>query len=233
MNDELLVLVPSRGRPGNVERLAAAWDETQTGATLWVCLDDDDPLVDEYMKVAAEHPCVLLLVAPRMRLGGTLNYYAVERAGDFRWVGFMGDDHLPRTLRWDEEVTRVLADLENTAGYGMVYGDDLFQGENLPTAVFMSGNIPRRLHFIAPPGQTHLYLDDFWKALGIRLGCLQYLPEVVIEHMHPAAGKADTDATYDEANSISRYALDRAHFDAYLQHRLAADVNDLLSWVGR
>jgi len=42
----------------------------------------------------------------------------------------------------------------------------------------------------------HMYLDDFWKRLGTDLGALAYLPDVVIEHVHPDAGKAQRDEGY-------------------------------------
>jgi hypothetical protein len=106
-----------------------------------------------------------------------------------------------------------------------VYGDDRLQGRNLPTAVFMTARIVEDLGYMAPPDQRHLYLDDGWKQWGERAGCLQYLPEVVIEHMHPGAGKAAHDALYAETGSHAQYQADRVAYEAYLNDgRMDADV---------
>jgi hypothetical protein len=68
------------------------------------------------------------------------------------------------------------------------------------------------------PGMTHLFIDNYWSELGKRLGTLTYLPNVYLEHMHPAAGKAQTDYVYEEANSQYMWSTDegllRSHIDS-------------------
>jgi hypothetical protein len=124
-------------------------------------------------------------------------------------VGFMGDDHRVRTRGWD-------AALAEAAGWwGVAYGDDLLQGEELPTAVLMAADIVRITGHMAPGVLRHLYVDDYWKALGQQLGALAYVPGVVIEHLHPSAGKAELDDSYLETNHPDRYAADRAAWDSY------------------
>jgi len=142
----------------------------------------------------------------------TLNKYAVEYARRYRYIGFMGDDHRPRTERWDAQVIRTLAKMR----VGMVYGDDLLQGAALPTAVFMAGNIINVLGWMAPPGLIHLYLDNFWLTFGNAMDDgIRYLPNIVIEHMHPIAGKAPSDAGYVEVNAPDVYAHDAQVFRDY------------------
>ncbi|NCV65265.1 MAG: hypothetical protein EBW16_03430 [Burkholderiaceae bacterium] len=51
---------------------------------------------------------------------------------------------------------------------------DLFQGQNLATAVMMSTNIIKALGFMAPPKLIHLYMDNFWMAIGNILDCIDY-----------------------------------------------------------
>jgi hypothetical protein len=99
-----------------------------------------------------------------------------------------------RSKGWDRRIAEALATP------GIAYGNDLLMGADLPTAVFMSSVIPRALGWFALPTCNHLYIDNGWKTLGQRLGCLRYLPDVVIEHMHPLGGKAPWDATYDHGN---------------------------------
>jgi len=193
--------------------LVQAWDDTAWSADLLVCVDDDDPELSNYGKIGCN-----LHIAPRLRLGGTLNHIAVANMLAYDNLGFMGDDHLPKTEEWD---TRVQGALCNSM---IVYGNDLLQGANLPTAVFMRAEIVRALGYMVPPGMIHLYLDNFWKLLGESLGSIQYLPDVIIEHLHPSCGKADNDAQYQEVNAPELYSHDGALFSEYVQKQLALDV---------
>jgi hypothetical protein len=212
-----IYLVPTRGRPVNAVRLAMQWPETVTAGTrLMFCLDDDDPLLPLYKKAfldpSLDNNVFGYSIAPRMRLGGTLNYYAPKvAAGSYDAVGFMGDDHLPRTLGWD----KLLQD--QLVRGGVVYGDDTIQHANLPTAVLLDARLIRSLGFMVPPGLVHMYMDNFWRDLGRRLGTLRYVPQAIIEHLHPLAGKAEWDARYDEVNAGAVYAADEAFYTAYMQ----------------
>src|SRR5689334_1255500 len=113
------MIVPTRSRPRNLAALRAAWAATATGAAeLLVVVDHDDPELPGYLEVDSS----ALVMTERLRLGGTLNRVALERAGQYRAIGFMGDDHLPRTTGWDQALVDALEEL----GSGMVYADDLF-----------------------------------------------------------------------------------------------------------
>ena len=234
--DLMTVIVPSRGRPENIRRLAEAWIATgaSSGTALIVAVDEDDPQRHEYEELApsiADFGGVLILNTsePRIRLGGILNYlgYAYATESLSQYIGFMGDDHLPRTPCWDTAVSGALDDL----GSGIVYGNDLLQGEKLPTAAFMTADIIRTLGSMCPPTLEHLYIDNAWLELGRAMGRLRYLPDVVIEHLHPAAGKAATDQTYAEANAPDRYRRDRAAFETWRSDGLPRDL-ELLRAAG-
>ncbi|TMS00170.1 hypothetical protein [Nonomuraea basaltis] len=223
MND-LLVIVPSRGRPHNIADLYVAWSETaHRDAGLLVAVDDDDPALPEYQRVCSLIG-VELEVGPRLRLTGTLNKVATERAPHHKAIAFMGDDHRPRTIGWD---TQLLAEL-NRLGTGIVYGNDLLQGEKMATAVAITSDIVAALGYMAPPSMVHLCLDLVWVEWGRSIARLTYLPGTVIEHMHPAAGKAANDAGYEEANSPHQTAADHAAYHAYRNGpQFAADVEKL------
>lgn len=221
----LSVIVPSRGRPQNCQRLAEAFDATCTldDTTLLIAVDPDDPTLDDYLTGGYGTHGSLTILPERMRLGPTLNYLAAGIAVINTAVGFMGDDHLPRTHGWDAQVTGELDRL----GMGLVYGDDLLQGELLPTAVFMTSSIIRTVGWMCPPGLTHLFLDDAWLTLGRALNAITYLPDMVIEHCHPVAGKAEDDAGYAECNAPDVWAHDEAVFARWRDEQLAVDVDKL------
>lgn len=206
----MLVIVPSRGRPENVARLEEARSAMSVMGPevdfLYV-VDDDDPKCMEYVRLDLPQ----LAIVHRKRLGPTLNDMAAVNAHQYDALGFMGDDHLPRTVGWDAAVLTMLDSLQPR----VVYGNDLLQGPNLPTAVFLQSRIVRALGYMVPPGMIHLYLDNFWKELGERLDGLVYLPDVVIEHIHPANGKAGMDQTYREANAPEVDSADRGAWLAY------------------
>lgn len=211
---DTLFLVPSRGRPENVKRLIDAWDATGATATLCIAYDEDDPSREEYS--ALIRPQMFGLwghCGPRAKIGFILNrlceYHLVDSG--FKYVGFMGDDHIPRTMNWDKELRSGLEDL----GTGVAYGDDLLMGERMPTAVLMTVDIVSTLGYMAPPPLEHLCLDLVWKDWGEGLGKLVYRDDVIIEHMHPANGKATLDALYEESNSVAQATKDSEAYYAY------------------
>jgi hypothetical protein len=215
---ELLVIVPSRGRPQNIARLIAAWADTASpdrGTDLLVAVDDDDPAKLDYLAATSEAPFAWLEAAPGPRVPGmtnVLNHYARAYAGSYQYLGFCGDDHLPITPGWDARIRYVLG----LWPAGICYGDDQLQRANLPTAVFLTANIVRRLGWMAPPMLRHLYVDNAWKDLGLAAGVLTYLPEVVIQHVHPVAQRAAWDEGYARVNHPDLDTQDR---EAYLAWR--------------
>lgn len=207
-----MYIVPTRGRPVNAVRLAQAWHEhTSPNTRLTFILDDDDPELAAYENAfaAIEHACFGYLVGPRLRLGGTLNHHAPIFAKQYHAIGFMGDDHLPRTHYWDA----ALYDNMLAQGGGVVYGNDLIHGPNIPTAALLSSTIIRALDYMVPPGLIHLYMDNFWRDLGHALGQISYREDVIIEHMHPLAQKAPWDDRYAEVNAGAVYAADRHTYE--------------------
>lgn len=223
MTADLLIVVPTRGRPANAAALYRAWQDTTAGCSdLLFAVDDDDPALDAYRAVFAGMPHALTYEGPRLRLVGTLNAVALEQAPRYRFLAFMGDDHRPRTHRWDARFTECLS-----GGTGIVYGNDLLQGENMPTAVAMTSDIVQALGYFAPPQMQHLCVDLAWGQWGRAIGRLTYLDDVVIEHLHPANGKARMDQGYEEANNAQQVHRDTEAYDAYMVGQFHADVEKL------
>lgn len=202
----MVYIVPTRGRPENARRLIEAWRETGAQARLHFAVDRDDEKVDEYRELFATAfgqlaPVVTGNSGPRLRLVGTLNSEARRMAKRYRWVGFMGDDHLPTEPGWDSHLARILSDTEGRHGAAIAYGNDGIHGENLPTAVVMSGNIIGWLGYMVPPALVHMFADNYWRDLGTGVGILRYASDVHIKHMHPIANLAPWDERYRETNA--------------------------------
>lgn len=217
----MLYIVPSRGRPDNIRALIESFAHTRTFVNLWVCVDDDDPKREEYESIQRPE-WASLFIAPRKRLGPTLNDYAFMYSSMPRGdvspfhagiVGFMGDDHRPRTRGWDIQIAEAA---ELNGGTAVVYGNDLVHGARLPTAVAMTTDIVRSLGYFCPPKCTHLYLDNAWHDIGTQVGKLIYLQNTIIEHCHPIANKGvEWDETYKEVNSGEMYAADQAAYQEW------------------
>lgn len=223
----MLVIVPTRGRPDNMVELMNVWKETANFAHLIFAVDDDDPRLQEYSdkfiaNVGTHTKLFSLRIGRRLRLGGTLNEVANFYTDQYSVIGFMGDDHRPRTPGWDALVMDEFDKLPKKSGF--VYGNDLNWGEGLPTSVFISSDIIETLGFMVPPGMIHLYFDNFWLDFGRALGRITYLPHVIIEHMHPSVGKSAQDAGYEEVNAPEMYDHDRAVYEKYQRDQMPEDL---------
>ena len=205
----LVILVPSRERPSNIAELIKSLDETETESDLIVILDDDEPCFEQYIELGAT---ILTVEKEGKGMAKPLNFAANLFKNDYRHFAFLGDDHRPRTKNWDVHFINALDELET----GLVYGNDLFQSEGLPTAVAMTGNIVKALEGMVPPGMIHLYLDNFWLQLGRDLNAIRYFPDIIIEHLHPAAGKAQWDEGYKTVNAEEVYSADQKAFVEYI-----------------
>lgn len=217
---ELTVVVPSRGRPRAVAELAEAFYETCVARTqLVVAVDNDDPELRGYIDAQRELENFELSIGEPNRIGPILNQVVPLFAASSDNVGFMGDDHRPRTRGWDAAYVTALAHM----GTGVVYGDDLIMGPQIPTQVAMTSNIVLATGHFVPDGMKHLWLDNAWKAIG-EATSLRYLPQVVVEHMHPIAGKGEWDESYRANNTDEVFEADRLRF-------LDWQANELPEWV--
>jgi hypothetical protein len=210
VESDLVVLIPTRGRPDNAIALEQAFVDTNTKAARFYIVDFNDETRSEYSwKLPVES--VIMIHNETGGMAYPLNYIARQFIGEFDNFAFMGDDHRPRTANWDEKFVEELY-----TGSDIVYGNDLFQGSALPTAVAMSAQIVEHLRGMVPDTQRHLYLDNFWLKLGQDLGKIKYLPDVIIEHCHAFNGKAPMDENYARVNAPEVYSADKVAYDNYI-----------------
>ena len=215
---DLLVVVPSRGRPSNAYDLMVAFQETGATADLLFVLDRNDK-AEQFYPTAVKRMVLQeqLLMVPK------LNSAVGNALGSHRYVAFMGDDHRPRTQGWD---ARICAELD-ALGTGIVYGNDLLAGERLPTQVAMTSDIVTTLGWMALPGLQHLWCDNVWWDLGHAIDRIRYLPDVIVVRLHPLAGKAPEDAGYLEVNHPDAAEADRLIYADWYEHQMPNDVEKL------
>lgn len=222
--DNLTMVVPSRGRPDNAVKVIDAWHDTGAFGVgrLIFAIDADDPQVGAYPK--ASPMGVETWVEPTwLSMVDKLNRVALflARAEDPPYaVGFAGDDHLPRSPGWAQQIIAALRD----QGSGIAYGDDRMHGRRLSTWWVTTTDIVAALGRMVPAPVEHLYSDTSVMVLGQKAGCLTYVPGAVLEHVHPFASKTGWDQQYLRVNRPEQYHNDRAAYCAWLDKGLAADV---------
>lgn len=213
----LTLVVPSRGRPENMARLVEKCKYEDVDL-LGVFNTADDRL-DEYKALS----CAWIPFSGPDGVVAPLNE-GVMKAPYHEFIGFMGDDHLPSSSGWVEQLCSRLESVGSTKGLAIVYGDDGLMGRDLPTAVFMHRKIVDELGWMAPPVLRHLFCDNFWKDLGTDLGILSYVSSAKITHLHPHADVGVSwDSTYELANTPN-LTRDRDFYELYRKYDYPGDL---------
>ena len=95
--------------------------------------------------------------------------------------------------------------------------------ERLPTAAVISSGIVTALGWMCLPSLRHYCVDNVWSVLGSSAGCLHYLPDVVIEHLHYLRTGKVPDITYRAAEA--RADADHSAFRHWLAGDAAIDIS--------
>lgn len=225
MGEGLLTLVPTRNRVENALGFLETWYNisSEDSSGLLFVVGTEDPRYDEYYRRLPKNH---LLSFPERGIVKAMNYaVSCGYPEEYEALGFMGDDHRPRTYAWD----RYYLDALREMGDGFVYGNDLLMGERIPTQVAISSGIIKTLGYFGHPSFTHLNVDVSWKDLGSAIGKLRYLEDVIVEHMHPAAGKAENDSGYRWANSKFMVKADGLAYKNWKTNILPEEVEKLKS----
>ena len=217
MDMNLLLICPTRGRLERCRKMVESFVATKpTRSHLLLATDLDDPVFYSQL----EGGRVLHVSTPRMRLAGSLNYHAqIISASAY---AMLNDDVVFRTPDWEAKVEAAFQ-----RGAVVVYGDDGLNGEKLCCFPFVDARAVKAVGHFAPPGLVHLCIDNYWLDVGTALGRIKYLPDVVIEHEHPIAKKAEWDDGYAEANLSPQAQRDLLVYRHYRQHSLPGDVQKI------
>jgi len=208
VNGDLLLIVPTRGRPESIIRLMKAMRDTCKMEThLVIGVDDDDPGLSRYGELTG----LTMVTGPRKGLAEWTNDLAMARVAEYPYLASLGDDHVPVTPGWDRALIRAI---ESAGGVGFAYPWDDTR-EDIPEACVMSSAIVAALGWMCLPDLQHWYVDNVWADLGKGIGVLRHLRAVKVSH----AWKADQTSK----DSSERLAADR---DAYYQWRRSGRMAD-------
>ena len=234
MTGDLLVIVPTRGRPQNLARLLVAVTATARADTrVHVAVDDDDPAFAAYFdtwtawKAGRDGDGDQFESGPRDGLAGWTNTIAVRRAREFRYLASLGDDMVPRTPGWDAALIRAI---DEAGGTGVAYPWSGIR-EDIGEAFAVSSDIVQALGWMCEPALHHWWVDNVIADLGRGIGVFRYLRAIAVDHLHAASGQAPADATYAEAGE--KIAADKAAYETWRAERMAADIKLRSGLCGR
>lgn len=201
------VIAPTRGRPSRALHMADSFARTRhsTFTHLTLALDSADPMQAAYIEGSQGKPWFAVPVPT-----GSM----IERTNDVAWridadiYGWAADDNVFVTPQWDKFVREAFEDPHVTT----VNTNDLLVGDEKGGVYFVRGTVVRALGWFLPTFLQHLYADFAVTSLAKKAGTYLYLPDVVIEHVHPYAGKAAWDDLYAAVNN---QAMDQRDGDAF------------------
>jgi hypothetical protein len=221
-NKDLLVFCPTRSRTDRVQEMISSFIQNTTKSTgLLFGIDEDDELLYAYMDIFNKN-----------NLAYTINSFenntqyinaVFTSLPEYKFYSVTNDDFVYMTLSWDAMLMNRMC---------ISYGDDMYQGKNLPTTSVIDGDIIRALGWLQMPTLKYLYGDSVWKVLGLKLNILFYNPMVIIKHNHFLLDKSlSKDKIYMKTNSVSMYEADDAAFRSWIREAYFYDHNKIKSLI--
>lgn len=233
---DIVVLCPTRGRPDTAAEMLTTFRATAhlLATEIILVVDSDDPEVEGYLQLPSQfmgagagllqppNPPRVMVIDDGGSLTAATNSAARRIWDDDCIIGHIGDDHRFKTPGWDKRIAEVLTKT------GVAYGNDGFWGERLPTAAFLTSDIPRALGWYALPISRHYGIDDAWGDIGRAVGNLIYLRDVDIIQPGPYETMLNGDDVYWRAQE-NREADAAAYFNWRDNGGRVADMERLLA----
>lgn len=207
---KILTICPSYNRPELCKQMLKSWHETILGDnTMILGLDIGDPSLLGYPKEANRVMC---------KNGSTVTEVINSiwaKYPDYDFYHIINDDVIFHTIGYDVKLANIIN------GEGISYGNDLFQGQSLPTFPFISAGMAKAMGYLQLPSLNRYCGDTIWGDIGRLCGNLHYLGEVKIEHLHKLAGKGTDDVdmrVYHE--DLKTYLQWRLHLNSIERDRI-------------
>lgn len=174
-------------------------------------VDDDDPQLEAYRAVSG----VNLTVGPRINLSECWNVLARQAQGEY--LHMSSDDIRFRTPYWDAIIRRTFEVFPDRIA--LVYGRDGIHDEKLATHGFISRRWMETVGYFTWGEFPCDFADTWLHDMAEMVGRLVYQPEVLIEHLHPIANKAEWDQTHLERKARGKRARVEVRYRKLLPQR--------------
>lgn len=208
-NKNILTIMPSRNRPGRCQAAVRSLLNNSTMSDIRVLIDSDDPSLEEYMNHEEKY---FYEVKERQTITQRINSCSMDNVAEYDYFHLTNDDTIYHTKDWDMKFIYTNKLKKNF----IVYGNDLFQGQNLCTFPFISKEIVKCLGWLQMPLLNKYFGDMVWKVVGSQANCLYFTPDVIIEHLHFLANK-DTEPTEEFMKEyMDIYTKDKSNYVKWL-----------------
>ena len=222
------ILIPSRKRPENILRLKTNILDTISSLDnieLCMYIDDDD---EESISALEDISRAISTTAVQgNQILGSQMYNELFKLASGDIIMFAADDIIFKTKHWDAFVeTRFELATEDKILF--LFGEDGFQHGRIGTHGFIHRHWVEILGYVLPPKLASAYTDEWITELAKRVNRDLYCWDLIIEHLHPAVGKAKNDETYTKrievAGNIQEY------YDSLVDDRIA-DARKLQNFI--
>lgn len=202
------ILLPTKNRPNNLIRFAdniLATADNPANIELCFYLDDDDTISIPAVQTVAEKISTQALQG-NLKMGSQM-YNELYRVANGEIFMISADDIIFKNKGWDTLVVNKFDEYDDKILY--LYGEDGFQHGRIGTHGFIHNNWIDILGYTLPIQLSFAYVDEWLTELAKRVGRNCYIPELIIEHLHPVVGKAVNDDTYknraEPTNNLASY----------------------------
>tara|TARA_Y100001973_G_C5069012_1_gene266591 strand:+ start:47 stop:769 length:723 start_codon:yes stop_codon:yes gene_type:complete len=222
------ILTPTRNRPNNCDRfIKSLYETTQYTGTLELLfyVDSDDPAKDIYKEIEERWQNnfwrVEFVIGEPMSVSKSWNIIAKKSLGDIMIMG--NDDLVYKTVRWDSKLMAKLIELDNP--YYLTWFNDGINGNRHCAFPVISREWYETLGYFSPGVFNFGYNDTWVYDIAKRVGKLNYMNEILVEHLHFSVGKSNMDDTYARNRSQEKgnlYRKDKEIYERTIEDRILA-----------
>ena len=222
------ILTPTRNRPNNCDRfIKSLYETTQYTGTLELLfyVDSDDPAKDIYKEIEERWQNnfwrVEFVIGKPMSVSKSWNIIAEKSLGDIMIMG--NDDLVYKTVRWDSKLMARLLELDNP--YYLSWFNDGINGNRHCAFPVITREWYETLGYFSPGIFNFGYNDTWVYDIAKRVGKLNYMNEILVEHLHFSVGKSDMDDTYARNRTQEKgnlYRKDREIYERTVEDRIIA-----------
>ena len=222
------ILTPTRNRPNNCDRfIKSLYETTQYTGTLELLfyVDSDDPAKDIYKEIEERWQNnfwrIEFVIGEPMSVSKSWNIIAEKSLGDIMIMG--NDDLVYKTVRWDSKLMARLLELDNP--YYLSWFNDGINGNRHCAFPVITREWYETLGYFSPGIFNFGYNDTWVYDIAKRVGKLNYMDEILVEHLHFSVGKSNMDDTYARNRTQEKgnlYRKDREIYERTVEDRIIA-----------
>ena len=222
------ILTPTRNRPNNCDRfIKSLYETTQYTGTLELLfyVDSDDPAKDIYKEIEERWQNnfwrIEFVIGEPMSVSKSWNIIAEKSLGDIMIMG--NDDLVYKTIRWDTKLLSRLIELNDP--YVLTWFEDGINGNRHCAFPVISREWYETLGYFSPGIFNFGYNDTWVYDIAKRVGKLNFMGDILVEHLHFSAGKSNMDDTYARNRSQEKgnlYRKDREIYERTVEDRIIA-----------